>query len=455
MTITRPVDVPALPTVPAEDDVVDLLSRLIRFDTSNFGGGQARGERDAADWVAEVLRRAGHDPVVLESAPGRGNVVVRIPGADRAAPGLLVHAHLDVVPAEASDWSVDPFGGDVRDGAVWGRGALDMKDTAAVLLAVVRDWARTGRRPATDVVLAFVADEEDTGRYGAGFLVDEHADLFTGIGDAIGESGGGSSLLPDGGTLFTVATAERGTAWLRLRAHGEAGHGSRPYIDNAVRTLVQGLARLSAHEWPVHLTPTVSTLLDGLSDRLGVTVDPDDPRSLRALGAMADLLQTTVRPTLNPTMLRAGYKVNVIPSDAVAHVDMRLLPGTEDVCLAEVDRLLGPGITREFVSRQSPIESPASGPRWDAMRDALLVEEPAALVLPFCMGGGTDAKWFARLGLNCYGFTPARYPHDFAVSSYVHGVDEHVPVDALHFGVRVLDRFLTTPPDFSTLEDAS
>jgi acetylornithine deacetylase/succinyl-diaminopimelate desuccinylase-like protein len=429
----------------AEDEVVTLTSELIQIDSQNTGElATTTGEAEAAAYVDAKLREVGYETEVVESgAPGRRNVFARLKGADPDRPALLVHGHLDVVPARAADWSIDPFSGEVRDGSVWGRGALDMKDFDATMLAVIRRWARAGVRPRRDTVFAFVADEEDTGEYGAGFLVGEYAHLFDGVTDAIGESGGADTRLPDGSTLFTIAAAERGTAWMKLTARGEAGHGSRPFVDNAVKRLVRGLARLSDHEWPTVRIPAVAALLDGLQEHLGITVDPTDRADLARLGAIAPMLETTLRTTVNPTMLSAGYKVNVIPSEAVAHVDMRLLPGAEDEALATVDRLLGPGITREFDSRQDPVQSPVVGPTWDAMVAALRAEAPDALILPFCMGGGTDAKWFSKLGISCYGFTPARYPADFHASDFVHGVDEHTPVDALQFGARVLDRFLT------------
>ena len=424
-------------------ETVEFCSRLIRFDTTNFGAGDSRGERACAEWVAEQLSDAGYTPLVLESAPGRASTVVRISGADPAAPALLVHGHLDVVPAAAEDWSVDPFGGDVRDGAVWGRGALDMKDMDAMMLAVARSFARDDLVPPRDIVLAFVADEEDTGAYGAGFLVREHPDLFTGVRTAIGESGGHSIHLPDGSRLYAIAAGERGSAWMNLVARGPAGHGSRPNPGNAVAALAAALTRLSEYRWPVRLTPTVAALLDGLSVHLGLTVDPADPASIDRLGEAAALVRPTVSNSLNPTMLAAGYKHNVVPSLATAGVDGRILPGTEEEFFATVDELLGDRVTREFVSHSTPVSAPHDTAEFAAMAAALRAYDPRALVLPFCMGGGTDAKKFTRLGIQCYGFAPGSTPPGFSYDRYVHGVDERVLVDSLAFGVRVLHRYLS------------
>ncbi|MFD6416146.1 M20/M25/M40 family metallo-hydrolase [Streptomyces sp. NPDC060194] len=456
---TPPASRPAAPSDDAAAraltaDVVDLCSRLIRFDTSNYGGGEARGEREAAEWVAELLADAGHTPVVLESAPRRTSTVVRIPGTDPTAPALLVHGHLDVVPAEASDWSFDPFCGEVRDGAVLGRGALDMKDMLAMMAALVRSWAARGIRPPRDIVMAFVADEEDTGELGAGFLVERHPQLFDGVATAIGESGGYSVRLPDAGLLYPIAVGERGSAWMNLTARGAAGHGSRPGGDNAVTALARTLTALSAHRWPVRTVPAVATLLDGLSQRLGFTVDPADQASLARLGEAARLVEATVSHTLNPTMLQAGYKHNVIPSEAVAGVDGRILPGAEDDFFATVDALLEDGVTRAFHNYAAPVAADHTSPEFAAMAGALRRADPEALVLPFVMSGGTDAKAFSRLGIQCYGFgPPGRTPPGFDAWSYVHGVDEQVLVSSLDFGVRVLEDFLLTDPRTASPED--
>jgi acetylornithine deacetylase/succinyl-diaminopimelate desuccinylase-like protein len=425
------------------DHAADLCARLIRFDTTNNGGGDAKGERAAAEHVAVLLDKAGADPTILERTPGRSNVVGRIQGTDPGQPAVLVQAHLDVVPADPADWTIHPFAGEIHDGYVWGRGAVDMKDMCATVLTVLHDWATTNRRPTRDVVVAFVADEEDTGADGAHWLADDHPDLFEGCAAAIGESGGFTHHT-NGIHLYPVATAERGTAHLRLTATGRAGHASRRNNDNPVTHLIGALNRLAAHRWPIQLTPAVQAFLERTTTALGTAPDLSDVDGwVAGLGSAAALAENTIRASTTPTMLAAGYKVNVNPSTATAQVDVRTLPGTEADVLATIDELLGPSITREFVGHQQAVQAPIDTPWFTAMADALRAEDPAAVVVPYCMGGGTDAKAFTTLGIDCYGFAPLWIPAGFDYRAMAHGVDERVPVAGLGFGVRVLDRFLS------------
>jgi acetylornithine deacetylase/succinyl-diaminopimelate desuccinylase-like protein len=421
-----------------DNDVVELCRDLIRIDTSN----PTSNERAAAEYVAERLSEADLEPVLLEREAGRSNVVARWPGEDPERPALLVHGHLDVVPAEPADWAVHPFSGEIRDGCLWGRGAVDMKDMDAMVLAVVRAWTAAGRRPARDVVLAFVADEEAGGSYGASFLVDEHPDLFEGCTEAVSE-GGGFSIPVGGGRLYLVETAEKGMAWMRLSARGRAGHGSMLNDDNAVTAVAEAVARLGRHRFPVRLTDTVRSLLTEVAATLGVEPDFEQPENLLGkLGPAARAIGATLRHTLNPTMLDAGYKVNVIPQSAHANVDGRFLPGLEDDFFAEVDRLLGPDVQREFIHHDIALETSFDGPLVEAMCSALRAGDPEAHAVPFCLSGGTDAKSFSRLGMRCFGFSPLLLPDDLDFFGMFHGVDERVPLESLHFGVRVLERFL-------------
>jgi acetylornithine deacetylase/succinyl-diaminopimelate desuccinylase-like protein len=430
--------------------VDELCAELIRFDTTNLGDGESLlGERAIAEFVAEHLTDFGIAPTLLERSPTRSNVVARLPGRDPSLPPLLVHAHLDVVPADPAEWTVPPFAGEIRDGYVWGRGAVDMKDMCATLLTVLSRWSAEGTVPRRDIVFAFVADEEDSGRWGAHWLVDEHRSLFEDCTAAVGESGGYTvrAAHADGSPvrLYPVATAERGTAHLHLTATGRAGHGSRRNDDNAVTTLVHALSRLAAHRWPVHLTPAVRAFLAAAGPALGIEVDLDDiDTTLRRLGPAAKIIENTVRNSTTPTVLTAGYKVNVIPGAASALVDTRVLPGTEEELLAEIDRLVGPGVRREFVQRQTAVQAPVDSPWFDAMASSLRAFDPEGVVVPFCMGGGTDAKAFGRLGIDCFGFAPLYLPEGFDHRLMAHGVDERVPVEGLRFGVNVLDRFLST-----------
>jgi acetylornithine deacetylase/succinyl-diaminopimelate desuccinylase-like protein len=430
-------------------DVAQLCAQLIRFDTTNRGHGDSNGERDAAEFVAGVLADAGIEAKLLERTARRTNVVARVPGTSPELPALLVQGHLDVVPADPAQWARDPFSGAIVDGFVWGRGATDMKDFVAMVLKVLWDWNLQGRRPRRDIVVAFVADEEDRGLDGAEWLVDDHAELFQDCVATISESGAYSyrvrSVTGSPVRLYPIGTAERGTMHMRLTATGRAGHGSRRNDDNAVVKLINALDRLASHEWPVRLTPAVTAFLERTGAALGVSVDLSDvDGTLARLGAAAPLVENTVRNSTRPTMLQAGYKVNVIPSTAQAQVDVRTLPGTEDELLAEIDALLGPGVTREFVAHAPALQAPTDSPWFDAMAAALRAEDPDAVVVPYCMGGGTDAKAFARLGIPGYGFAPLWLPEGYDYRAMAHGVDERVPVQGMQFGARVLDRLLST-----------
>ena len=427
----------------AEDEVVDLCRELIRIDTSNYGDGSGPGERLAAEYVAEKLSEVGIEPTLLEPEPGRTSVVARWEGSDSSRDALLIHGHLDVVPADAADWKVDPFSGEIADGCIWGRGAVDMKDMDAMTLALVRNWARQGRKPPRDVVLAFVADEEAGGVKGAHWLVDKHAGLFEGCTESISEVGGFSFTLPDGTRAYLVQTAQKGIAWLRLIARGTAGHGSMVNRDNAVTELAETVARIGRHEWPVRLTPTVRAFLTEMSDALGLELDADDPEALLVhLGTLARIVGATTRNTTNPSRLAAGYKTNVVPQVATAEIDGRFLPGYEQEFLETLDGLLGPKVRREFVHRDNAVETTFDGPLVDAMIGALKAEDPSCRAVPYCLSGGTDDKSFAELGIRGFGFAPLQLPPDLDFTGMFHGVDERVPVDALQFGVRVLDRFL-------------
>ncbi|SHM62781.1 Acetylornithine deacetylase/Succinyl-diaminopimelate desuccinylase [Cryptosporangium aurantiacum] len=426
----------------AVDEVVALTSALIRIDTSNTGDPDAQGtERPAAEYVAGLLSDAGYEPTYVESGPGRGNVVVRLPGADPGRGALLVHGHLDVVPADPAEWAVHPFSGEVRDGYVWGRGAVDMKGMVAMALAVARQFRRERTVPPRDVIFAFLADEEAGGRLGAQWLVDHRPELFDGATEAISEVGGYSVTL--GGTrAYLIQVAEKTSFALRLAAHGTPGHGAMLHEDNPVARLAEAVARLDRHRFPVLLTDPMRQFLTGAGELLGAPFDSDDPEATVArLGPLARLIGAGLRDTANVTMLSAGYKSNVVPSVARAEVDCRVLPGRLAAFEHELVDVLGPGIEAEW--RHLPAwETTFDGPLVDAMTRAVTAEDPGARLLPYLLPAATDAKAFARLGVRTFGFAPLRLPPDLDFSALFHGVDERVPVDALEFGVRVLERFL-------------
>jgi acetylornithine deacetylase/succinyl-diaminopimelate desuccinylase-like protein len=436
---------PGTPT--AQDEVATICQDLLRIDSSNFGDNAGPGERAAAEYVMASLTEVGLDPEFFESAPRRANVVVRLPGEDPSRPALVLHGHTDVVPAQAQDWSVNPFGGEEIDGLLWGRGAVDMKDMDAMVLAVVRQMVREGRRPARDVVVAMFADEEAGGVYGARHAVDNRPELFEGATEAVSEVGGFSVDI-GGKRTYLVQTAEKGIAWLRLVAEGRAGHGSQINTDNAVTELAAAVARIGQHAWPMRLTPTVRALLAGVADLTGLPFEPEDPdavdRLVVALGPVARFVGATLRNTANPSQLSAGYKANVIPGRAEGVLDTRFLPGYEEETRQTLEELAGSRVRIEEIHADVALEVPFSGSLVDAMVAALLSEDPESGVLPYALSAGTDNKSLSRLGITGYGFAPLRLPPSLDFSAMFHGVDERVPVSALQFGVRVLDRFLRT-----------
>jgi acetylornithine deacetylase/succinyl-diaminopimelate desuccinylase-like protein len=426
--------------VTAQDEVVDLLCELIRINTSN----PTHPERPAAEWAAARLAEAGIESQIIEAAPGRASTIARIEGSDPSRAPLLIHGHLDVVPAEASEWSADPFGGEIRDEYVWGRGSVDMKDMDAMTLALVREWARTGRKPPRDIVLAFVSDEEAGGRLGAHYLVDNHPDLFADCTEAISEVGGFSVSLDADRRLYLIQTAEKGINWLRLRATGRPGHGSMVHPDNAVTELAAAVSRVGAYQHPLVITDTVRRMVEAIAAATGMDLDPDNPDAwLPQLGGLARMIGAVIRNTSNPTMLQAGYKANVIPSAAEATIDARFLPGQEDAMHAAIDELIGEHVEREFIVQDIAVETSFDGALVDAMCAALKAEDSGAHPIPYLMSGGTDAKSFSTLGIRCFGFAPLLLPPDLDFAALFHGIDERVPVPALKFGVRVLDRLLS------------
>ncbi len=428
----------------AADDAVTILRELIRIDSTNDGTDDTVGEAAAAEYVESLLTDVGVDCERFETTSGRRQGVhARIAGRDSTRPPLLLHGHLDVVPAHAADWRVPPFSAEVLDDMVWGRGAVDMKDTDAMILSLVRHWARTGQAPARDLVVVMLPDEEAGGRHGSHWLVDHRPDMFEGVEEAVGEVGGFSLTVAENRRLYLIQTAEKGIAWMRLIAEGTAGHGSMLADDNAITEVAEAVSRLGRHQWPVQLSSTAERMVAAISEAYGIDIDLTDTEALRAqLGPLARLIGAGTRHVTNPTMLGGGYKVNVIPGEAGAAVDGRFVPGHEDDFFAEVDRLLGPKVRREFESHDVAIEAPYDVPLVDAMTQALIAEDPGALVAPYILSAGTDAKAFSRLGIKGYGFSPLRLPPDLDFASLFHGVDERVPIDSLKFGVRVLARFL-------------
>lgn len=428
-------------------EAVEIARRLIRIDTSNFGDGSGPGEREAAELVAELLTEVGYDPTIVESEDRRTTVLLRIPGSDPSAPALVVHGHTDVVPANAADWTVPPFEGVLQDGMLWGRGAVDMKDMLGMMLAVARDMKRSNWQPRRDIVLAVFADEEAGGRFGSHWVVDNHPEIFEGATDAISEVGG-YSVTVNGRRVYLLQTAEKALRWMRLDAEGTAGHGSLVNHDNAITLIAGAVARIGAYDWPLHLTPTVKTLLDGVADLTGLSYDPEDRASIiplvRALGPSSAFVEATLATGANPTMLSGGYKANVIPGGSNAAIDMRVIPGDEEAAMATIKGLAGPGIEISEINYDIGLEVPFEGDFVDAMVASITAEDPDAIVLPYMLSAGTDNKALSRLGIRGYGFTPLQLPEHLDFAGMFHGVDERVPVGAMEFGVRALENLLRT-----------
>ncbi|MGA6128182.1 MULTISPECIES: M20/M25/M40 family metallo-hydrolase [unclassified Microbacterium] len=417
-------------------EVARVARDLIRFDTTNYGEGRAHGEREAAEYVGAYLESLGLTPEFFEPIPRRTNVTARVPGRNPDNPALVLHGHLDVVPAVAEDWSVDPFEGVVKDGMLWGRGAVDMKDMDAMILTSVGDLLRAGEQPERDLILTFFADEENGGVEGSQLVVRDRAEWFAGASEAISEVGGYSIAVGDE-RAYLLQVGEKALVWIRLHATGLAGHGSRHHPDNAVTRLAEAVAALGRTGWPIELTSTTRQLVGSLAELSGTLADDPDTVADTA-GAASAFLRSTFRTTTNPTGLTAGYKHNVIPDAATAAIDIRTLPGREDEVLAQVQRIVGDDIRIEVVHRDIGLEVPFAGDLVDAMVGALGRHDPGVPVIPYLMGGGTDNKALAELGIAGFGFAPLRLPADLDFTGMFHGVDERVPIDALVFGQRVL-----------------
>jgi len=428
-----------------EAEVVQLCQELIRIDTSNFGSDPGPGERDAAERVAELLDEVGIESQLMEPEPRRTSVVARweADGVNRSLSPLLIHGHLDVVPANAADWSVPPFSGEVVDSCVWGRGAVDMKHFDAMVLSVLRARVRAGVAPRRPIQLIFTADEEAGSGLGARWIVDEHREVLEGCQEAIGEVGGFSLTVRDDLRLYLIQSAEKGMAWLNLIAEGRAGHGSLHHPDNAITELSAAVAKIGAYEWPHRITDPQRAFLEAVAEAFEVDLGPDHlEASLPRLGIIARMIGATISNTANPTMLSAGYKHNVIPSKATAGIDGRFVPGGEDEFYATIAELIGDKVRYEVVNHQPSVETQFSGELVEAMQASLVAEDSGARAVPFLSTAGTDGKAWHRAGIKCFGFTPLRLPPELDFISMFHGVDERVPTDSLEFGARVLDRFL-------------
>ncbi len=429
------------------EDAKRLCQQLLRIDTTNPPGN----ERAAAELVAGALAEAGYRPELLEGAPNRTNVVVRHRGTG-AKPPLLLTAHLDVVEADPAKWQRPPFSGDEHDGCLWGRGAIDMKNMAAMCTAILRRLAITGAQLERDVIFAAVADEEAGCDLGSRFLVERHRSLVE-AEYAIGESGGFSLHLGDS-TFYPVQVAEKGFCWIRARMVGEPGHGSMPRHDSVVTRLGSALTRLGEAHLPVHPTRYVADFLDALRARQPAAIQPlvkliARPHLLARVArlvpgaSIARSFSALLSNTAAATVVRAGNKTNVIPGVAEFEIDGRTLPGqTDDDLLRELRAVLGDDVELEIIKSCPPtVTEPIASPVFDTIKRQVETREPGAIVIPYLIPGFTDAKYFSQTGARWYGFSPVKIEKASGIrfADMFHGTDERVPIAGLAWGVEVLD----------------
>ena len=423
-------------------DAISICQTLIRIPSVNYGDGKG-DEAAVAAKVVELLLEAGIDSEIFESAPGRCNVIAHIKGVDEKRPGLVVHGHLDVVPANADDWSVDPFSAEIKDGMIWGRGAVDMKNMDAMIIAIFRMWARKGIKPPRNIVLAFFADEEAGSLFGSRWMVAKHPEVFKGCSEAISEVGGFSVTVAGNKRLYFIEAAQKGIHWMRLSASGRAGHGSMMNPENALTRLSEAVSKVGNYEWPQRYTKTVKVLFNKIAEVTGKKYDEKDLRPLlKEIGPMARMIGATLQNTANPTMLEAGYKANVIPQSASAVIDGRFLPGLENELNQTIKEIIGPDITVETITHDIALEVDFEGDLVESMNRSILAFDPEGIPVPYLMSGGTDNKALSELGIIGYGFSPLQLPADLDFMALFHGVDERVPVDGIKFGVNVLEEFL-------------
>ena len=423
------------------EDAIKICQDLIRIPSVNYGDNRG-DEKAVAEYVVASLAEVGIAAEIFEAAPNRCNVIAKIKGSDSARPGLVLHGHIDVVPAAAEEWQVDPFSGVIKDGAIWGRGAVDMKNMDAMILAIVRHWARNGIKPPRDIVLAFFADEEAGSIYGSRWMVKEHPEVFAGCSEAVSEVGGFSVTLSNGKRLYMIEAAQKGIHWVKLTATGQAGHGSFINNQNPVTALSEAVAKIGNYEWPQTYTSAVKELFAAIAKTLGKPLSDDYRELLVEIPSVARMIAATLQNTANPTMLSAGYKSNVIPKEASAVVDGRFLPGHEAALNETLAQIVGPEIKIETITRDIALEVPFEGPMVEAMKSAITKLDPDGIPVPYLMSGGTDNKALSDLGIVGYGFSPLRLPADLDFMALFHGVDERIPLESLDFGVKALEDFL-------------
>jgi acetylornithine deacetylase/succinyl-diaminopimelate desuccinylase-like protein len=434
-----------------EQEVTDFLSGLIRINTTNPPGN----ETPAAKYTTRALEEDGFKCEQFESAPGRGNVVTRLKGTGEK-PSLLLLSHLDVVAANPKEWSVDPFGGMVKDGFVWGRGALDMKSMTAMEVMVMKLLKRNNMKLEGDVILAATADEEKGGEAGAGWLVHNHPEKIR--ADYVLNEGGGLAIPANGKNIYTIQTAEKGILWFKVKAKGRPGHGSVPgAADNAIMRMNRVVEKLGNYRSRISLVPIVKQFLNEVAKenkllQQGVSLLLENPEMgdqvldmlTQKDKAIAEEIRARLRTTVTPTIIHGGVKENIIPSECEAVFDCRILPGqTTTGALNEMKNLLKDvGLEKlefETIQANEPSESPSNTSLYEQIVGTLKEFEPNCSVVPILLTGGTDSRFFRNMGSTCYGFQPLRADVPYGeMLKTIHGIDERISIKNLVFGTSVL-----------------
>jgi acetylornithine deacetylase/succinyl-diaminopimelate desuccinylase-like protein len=424
---------------------VELLRELIRFDTTNPPGNEAK----CIAYLRRLLEDAGCEVELYAKDPARPNLVARLHGRG-GRPPLLLQGHVDVVTTTAQAWTHPPFGGELVDGWVWGRGALDMKGGVAMMVSAFLRAASEGTELPGDIVLVVLADEEAGGDFGAKFLVEEHAHLFEGVEYSLGEFGG-FTLEIGGRQIYPIQVAEKQICWLKATVPGRGGHGAVPQRGGTMARLGRFLTDLDRKRTPVHVTPVARAMVEAMADAvprpnrdvLRALLRPRlTDRVLPLLGDRARTMEGLLRNTVNATIIRAGEKVNVVPASIEVDLDARALPGFgPDEVIAEVQALVGDDIELEVVRYDAGPPAPRLD-QFDTLAEILRELEPAAVPVPMLQAGVTDARFFAQLGIQNYGFLPLRLPGDFRFTNLIHAADERVPADAIEFGTEAVFRAL-------------
>lgn len=421
---------------------VELLQQLIRFDTTNPPGN----EGECVAYLDRVLRAYGIEPLVLAKDPARPNLLARIPGAG-SAPPLLLQGHLDVVTTANQNWQQPPFAGDLAAGMIWGRGALDMKGGVAMMLAACLRAIAEGVNLPGDVLFLALSDEEAGGDFGARFLTEDHPELFQGVRFTIGELGG-FTLYFGGRRFYPIQVAEKEMCWMKATFRGAGGHGSLPWRGGAMAQMSRAIQALDQHRLPVHITPAAQLMFETLANGLPAPLDSLirqllDPlhtdAALDQMGEEARFFEAILHNTVNPTIIRGGLKVNVIPSEIEVELDMRMLPGfTPEDAKGELRALLGEEVELDVLRATEPCDLPLDMGLFDTLASILREADPDGIPLPLLLPAGTDGRFFQKIGIQPYGFLPMNLPPDIPLLQSIHAADERLPVAALEFGTRAL-----------------